>query len=439
MPPKNSIPIIRLSTPEGKRLLADTRRLREGRDGDAQRTVESIIADVRKNGDKALFAYTKKFDKVSLSASTIRIPEETIREQAKKAPKAFALALNEAAKRIRAYHKNQKARSFSIKTAEGALSQIIRPLSRVGVYVPGGHTMYPSSILMGVIPAQIAGVGEIAIATPPRGELDPKIAFALGLLKVREAYQLGGVQAIAAFAYGTESVKAVDKIVGPGNLYVALAKKAVYGAVDIDAVAGPSEVVILADETANPEWVALDLLAQAEHGSGNESAHCVTESAGLADKIRTCCLEEISRSPVRGVFEKLSANAICICLAGSRAESIQFVNYCAPEHLQIITKTARKDLEKIKNASAIFLGAYSPVALGDYYIGTNHVLPTGGAARFASPLGVESFVKRMSVTEISKAGLVRCAGNVSTLARAENFVHHALSVERRAEHFNKGI
>jgi histidinol dehydrogenase len=433
MPPKNSISIIRLSTPEGKRLLADTRRLRDRRDGDAQRTVESIIADVRKNGDKALFAYTKKFDKVSLSASTIRLPEKTIREQAKKAPKAFAVALNEAAKRIRAYHKNQKARSFSIKTAEGVLSQIIRPLSRVGVYVPGGHTMYPSSILMGVIPAQIAGVKEIAVATPPRGELDPKIAFALDFLKIKEVYQLGGAQAIAAFAYGTQSIKAVDKIVGPGREYVAIAKKSVYGTVDIDAIAGPSEVVILADETANPEWVALDLLAQAEHGSGNESAYCVTESAVLAEKIKNCCIAEMARSPARSVFEKLSPNALCICIAKSRGESIQFVNDCAPEHLQIITKTYRKDLEKIKNASAIFLGAYSPVALGDYYIGTNHVLPTGGAARFASPLGVESFIKRMSVAEISKAGLDRCARNVSILARAENFIHHALSVERRAK------
>ena len=437
MPVKISIPIIRLSSSQGKRLLANAKKLRVRRDDDAQRTVESIIANVRKNGDKALFAYTKKFDKVSLSASTIRIPEKTVREQAKKAPKAFAVALNGAAKRIRAYHKKQKARSFSIKTAEGVLSQIIRPLSRVGVYVPGGHTVYPSSILMGIIPAQIAGVKEIAVATPPRGELDPKIAFALDFLKIKEVYQLGGAQAIAALAYGTQSIKAVDKIVGPGREYVAIAKKKVYGRVDIDAIAGPSEVVILADETANPEWVALDLLAQAEHGSGNESAYCVTESADIAKKIRTCFLSEINRSPARGVFEKLSAGGICICIAGSRNESIQFVNDCAPEHLQIITKTARKDLEKIENASAIFLGAYSPVALGDYYIGTNHVLPTGGAARFASPLGVQSFIKRMSVAEISKAGLVRCAGNVSTLARAENFVHHALSVERRAEYILK--
>ncbi|MGB7566969.1 MAG: histidinol dehydrogenase [Chitinivibrionales bacterium] len=418
-------------------MLANAKKLRGLRDEDAQRTVEKIIADVRKKGDRALFAYTKQFDKVTLSGSTVRINNKVLVSQARKAPKAFKIALEDAARNIRTYHAQQKGLAFSIKTNEGTLAQIIRPLSRVGVYVPGGYTTYPSSILMGVIPAQIAGVKEIAVATPPRGELDPKIAYALNLSKITEIYQIGGVQAIAAFAYGTESVKPVDKIVGPGNVYVALAKKMVYGAVDIDTIAGPSEVVILADETAKPEWVTLDLLAQAEHGSGNESARCVTESYALAEKIRDCCMTEILRSPIRGVFEKLSPNSICICVTQTRDESIGFINECAPEHLQIITKTARKDVRKIINASAIFCGPYSPVALGDYYIGTNHILPTGGAARYASPLGVESFLKRMSVAEISAEGLRRCAGKVSMLARSENFIHHALSVERRAEQLKK--
>jgi histidinol dehydrogenase len=433
MPVKISIPIIPLSSHHGKRLLDNAKTMRGRRDDDAQRTVEKVIADIRKNGDRALFAYTKQFDKVTISSSTVRISKKVLDAQSQKAPQAFKIALNEAAKRIRAYHKKQKGCVFSFKTREGTLSQLVRPLSRVGVYVPGGFTTYPSSILMGVIPAQIAGVGEIAVATPPRKELDPKIAYALDLLKIKEVYNMGGVQAIAAFAYGTESVRSVDKIVGPGNVYVSLAKKMVYGAVDIDTIAGPSEVVVLADDTANPEWVALDLLAQAEHGSGNESALCVTESYDLAEKIRTYCMTEILRSPVRGVFDKLSAHSICICVAKTRDESIRFINECAPEHLQIITKTMRKDVRKITNASAIFCGPYSPVALGDYYIGTNHVLPTGGAARYASPLGVESFLKRMSVAEISAEGLKRCAGKVSTLARSENFIHHALSVERRAE------
>jgi histidinol dehydrogenase len=439
MPIKNTIPIIRLASPEGKRLLDNAKTMRGRRDDDAQRAVEKIIADIRKNGDKALFAYTKQFDKVTISSSTVRISKKVLDAQSQKASKNFKIALKDAARHIAAFHKKQEncRRSFSLKTREGTLSQIVRPLSRVGVYVPGGFTTYPSSILMGVIPAQIAGVREIAVATPPRGELDPKIAYALNLLKITEIYQIGGVQAIAAFAYGTESVKAVDKIVGPGNMYVALAKKMVYGAVDIDTIAGPSEVAVLADDTANPEWVALDLLAQAEHGSGNESAWCVTESYACAEKIRSCCIAEILRSPIRGVFEKLSANSISICVAETRDESIRFINECAPEHLQIITKSVHKDVRKIVNASAIFCGPYSPVALGDYYIGTNHVLPTGGAARYASPLGVESFLKRMSVAEISAKGFRQCAGKVSTLARAENFIHHALSVERRAERIKK--
>lgn len=434
MPVNISVPIIRLSCKQGKRMFDNAKRIRGRSDDGAQRIVEEIIADVRKNGDKALFSYTKRFDKVALSASTVRISKKVLDAQSRKAPKNFKTALEEAAGRIFTYHKKQKtAASFSLKTGEGTLSQIVRPLSRVGVYVPGGYTVYPSTILMGVIPAQIAGVKEIAVATPPRKELDPKIAYALNLLKIAEIYRIGGVQAIAAFAYGTESVKSVDKIVGPGNAYVALAKKAVYGAVDIDTIAGPSEIVVLADDTANPEWVALDLLAQAEHGSGSESAVCVTESYALAEKIRRRCLAEALQSPVREVFEKLSANGICIFVTESRDDSIRFINECAPEHLQIITKTARKDIGKIINASAIFCGPYTPVALGDYYIGTNHVLPTGGAARYASPLGVESFLKRMSVAEISAEGLKRCAGKVSTLARSEKFIHHALSIERRVE------
>jgi histidinol dehydrogenase len=243
---------------------------------------------------------------------------------------------------------------------------------------------------------------------------------------------MGGAQAIAAFAYGTESVKKVDKIVGPGNLYVALAKKAVFGAVDIDSIAGPSEVIILADASARPEWVALDLLAQAEHGSGDETAICVTEDGQFAKRLQKAVDMEVWQSPVKDVFKKLRLDALCICVTKSRNQSIDFINECAPEHLEIMTKSSKKDLALVTNAGAVFLGPYSPVAMGDYFVGTNHVLPTGGTARFASPLGVESFVKRMSVAEISKQGLQRSAAHVAVLARMEKFVHHALSVERRA-------
>jgi histidinol dehydrogenase len=429
------IPIINLSSPSGKRMLRRIRESQQGREGRAQGIVVKILADVRKRGDAALFAYTKKFDHTAVSKKTIRLTPAYIRGRAQLAPAAFRRSCAEAAKRIRAYHERQKPCIFNIRTREGELSQIVRPVRRAGVYVPGGHTLYPSSVLMNVIPAQIAGVSEIAVATPPRGrgELDPGIAYALDLLGVYEVYRMGGAQAIAAFAYGTKSVAAVDKIVGPGNLYVALAKKAVYGTVDIDAVAGPSEVIVLADGTANPEWVALDLLAQAEHGSGDETAFCVTEDAAFARRVQAAVAAELQRSPMRPVFKKLGPYSLCICLGRSRVQSIDFVNQCAPEHLEIMTAACKQDLAAIRNAGAIFLGPYSPVAMGDYFAGTNHVLPTGGAARFASGLGVESFVKRMSVACISRKGLRSAAGHVSVLARAEKFVHHALSVERRAQ------
>jgi histidinol dehydrogenase len=427
------IPIVILSSPKGKHLLETVRQARQGRAGQAQAIVDKILADVRRKGDAALFAYTKKFDKVSVTKKSIRLEPSYIRKQASLAPQAFKRSCAEAAKRIRAFHERQKPVVFTMKTAEGTLSQIVRPIRRAGVYVPGGITLYPSSVLMNVIPAQIAGVSEIAVATPPRGTLDPAVAYALCLLGVSEVYRMGGAQAIAALAFGTQSVAAVDKITGPGNLYVALAKKAVYGIVDIDSVAGPSEVIVLADASANPEWVALDLLAQAEHGSGDETALCVTEDMRFARKVQECVAQEIERSPVKNVFYRLRAGSLYVCVAGSRKQSIDFVNQCAPEHLEIITKTYKKDLQGIFNAGAVFLGPYSPVAMGDYFAGTNHVLPTGGAARFASPLGVEDFVKRMSVAQISKKGLLRSAAHVSALARTEKFVHHALSVERRAD------
>jgi histidinol dehydrogenase len=429
---KINIPIIKISGSQGKKLLIEMKNARNKQSESAVATVEKILSDIRKNGDKALFEYTKKFDGCRITASSIRLSGEEIDLQAAKTPQEFRYAIVEAVERIYAYHRNQMSASFSIKTTEGKLTQIIRPLSRVGVYVPGGYTSYPSSVLMDVIPAKIAGVEEIVVVTPPKGELDPKVAFALKFLDIKEAYRIGGAQAVAALAYGTESIEPVDKIVGPGNMFVALAKKAVYGTVDIDTVAGPSEVVVLADAKANPEWTALDLLAQAEHGSGAERALCVTESNEFVEKVRKSLKHEIEKSPVKSVFEKLHPYSICLCLAKNRDESIAFVNMVAPEHLQIMTETYKKDVQKIKNASAIFCGRYTPVALGDYYIGTNHVLPTGGAARFASPLGVESFVKRMSIAEITDAGIKKCAKKVSILARSENFVHHAMSVERRA-------
>ncbi|MBN1128341.1 MAG: histidinol dehydrogenase, partial [Chitinispirillaceae bacterium] len=310
--------------------------------------------------------------------------------------------------------------------------QLVRPLERVAVYVPGGHTVYPSSVLMNVIPAQVAGVPEIVVATPPRDGLDPGIAYAMKRCGITEAYRIGGSQAIAALAHGTASVRRVDKIVGPGNAWVAAAKRQVYGSVDIDSVAGPSEVVIVADRSVPAGWVALDLLAQAEHGSGDELALCVVESEPFAREIAATTEKAIASSPVRETILRLPQSAITVFVARTRTESISIVNEIAPEHLQIMTRTAAQDVKKIRNAAAVFLGSYTPVALGDYFIGTNHVLPTGGAARFSSPLGVESFMKRMSVAEVDVAGLRKAAPFVSIFARAESFVHHAMSVEERA-------
>jgi histidinol dehydrogenase len=284
---------------------------------------------------------------------------------------------------------------------------------------------------MNAIPAQIAGVPEIVVVTPCNDILDPAIAFALNLLGINEAYCIGGCQAIAALAYGTKSVPAVDKIVGPGNAYVATAKKLVYGTVDIDSIAGPSEVAIIADSSTPARWVALDMLAQAEHGSGDETAVCVTEDAGYAQKIAECLAQEMANSPKRDVFSRLRPGALSVFVTQSRNQSIAFVNSLAPEHLEILTAEANKDALLVENCGAVFVGKFTPVALGDYFIGTNHVLPTGGSARFASGLGVLDFCKRISVAETDKRGLEKAAGHVSRFARAERFIHHAMSVEER--------
>ncbi len=428
-----TIPLVEIGSSDGTRLIKRIIRARIAKNEQVQRAVEKVLSDIQDQGDRALFAYTKKFDKKSVSAKTVRLRPEYIARQAGKVSAPLKTTLKEAARRIKTYHSRQKGQAFSIKTAEGTLSQIVRPLDRVGLYIPGGHTAYPSTVLMDVIPARIAGVKEIVAVTPPRDELDPLIAYVLKMLKVEEVYQIGGAQAIGALAYGTRSIPAVDKIVGPGNSYVATAKRMVYGTVDIDSVAGPSEVAVLVDSSVDPTWVALDLLSQAEHGSGDETAVCVTENRRYAQQVQKALVKEIETSPVKKVFTRLPKHAISLFVAKNRAISIDFINILAPEHLQIMTKTCKQDLKKIRNAAAIFLGPYTPVALGDYFIGTNHVLPTGSAARYASPLGVESFIKRLSVAEVTQNGLKRIAPYVSRFARAEKFVHHALSVEQRTK------
>jgi histidinol dehydrogenase len=404
---------------------------RQKRNAEVTEKVSAILEEVKNDGDRAVLRLTDTFDKVKLTLSELRVSADEIDTAAKRISKSLKAAIKASATRIEAYHKMQVRYGFTLKTAEGTLRQLIRPLQRVGLYIPGGHTVYPSTVLMDAIPARIAGVSEIVAITPPRQGLDPGIAYALRLLKITEIYRIGGAQGIAALAYGTKTIPAVDKIVGPGNAFVQTAKRLLFGTIDIDSVAGPSEVVILADASVKAEWVALDLLSQAEHGSGDELAVCITEDAAFAAQVVQAVNVERNNSPVKDVFDRLPRHSIAVITTASREESISVVNSIAPEHLQIMTKTAEKDLQKIKNAAAIFIGPHTPVALGDYFIGTNHVLPTGGAARFSSPLSVDSFTKRISVAEASPAGLDAAAPFVSVFARSEAFVHHALSVERR--------
>lgn len=429
--PKKKIPIVKYGTPSGKKLLATIDSVRQTRDHSVTEVVSGILSSVKTQGDKALFEFIEKFDKVKLSPKSIKVTDKELKTAAQKAPAELKEVIRETADRIRVYHMQQVHSGFSIKTNEGTLSQIITPLNRVALYIPGGKAVYPSTVLMNAIPAQIAGVKEIVAVTPPRGELDSGIAFALTLLGITEIYKMGGAQAVGALAYGTKTIKRVDKIVGPGNSFVATAKRIVYGTVDIDSIAGPSEVVIIADKSVKPSWVAYDLLAQAEHGSGDELAICITEDEAFAQEIVKATLDEIDISPCKERFLALPTSAISVIVCGSRDESIAVSNEIGPEHLQIMTKTYRSDVKKITNAAAVFLGKYTPVALGDYFIGTNHVLPTGGGARFASPLGVDSFTKRISVADITAEGLDYASPFVSTFARHENFIHHALSVEKR--------
>ncbi|HEX2959377.1 MAG TPA: histidinol dehydrogenase [Chitinispirillaceae bacterium] len=429
---EKKIQIVKYPGTDGKQLFQSILAVRQKRDSEVSTIAQNIIDEVRHKGDEALFAFSKKFDKFNLTSSNLKISAKEINTQAGKIKPALKAAIDLSSERITAYHEKQCRKGFALKTPEGTLRQMIRPLNRVGLYVPGGHTVYPSTVLMNVIPAQIAGVNEIVVITPPRDELDPGIAYALKHLGISEVYRVGGAQGIAALAYGTATIKPVDKITGPGNSFVAAAKRLVYGIVDIDSVAGPSEVAILADSSVDPSWVAADLLAQAEHGTGDEVAICITEDKNFAESIAAQVTVAIENSPVKDTILRLPEHALSIFVTPNRKKSLELVNTFAAEHLQIMTSTPEEDLQEVTNAAAIFLGPYSPVALGDYFIGTNHVLPTAGTARFWSPLGVESFQKRISVAKVSAKGLDNAAPFVSTFARAEQFIHHALSVECRS-------
>lgn len=398
-------------------------------------TVQEIVDTVKSRKDEAVFAYTKQFDKADITADTIRVTKEEIDEAMSLVDPKLLSVMKQSMENIRVYHEKQKRNSwFDAKPDGTILGQKILPLASVGVYVPGGKAAYPSSVLMNIVPAKVAGVERIVMVTPPGkdGKVNPVTLIAACLAGATEVYKVGGAQAIAALAFGTESIPKVDKIVGPGNIFVALAKKAVYGHVSIDSIAGPSEILVIADETANPRYVAADLLSQAEHDE-LASAILVTTSAGLAEQVSKEVdkfVQELSR---KEILEKSLENYGYILVADSLDEAIDTANAIASEHLEIVTKNPFEVMTKIRNAGAIFIGEYSCEPLGDYFAGPNHVLPTNGTAKFFSPLGVDDFIKKSSIIYYSREALEKVHKEIIAFAEAEQLTAHANSIRVRFE------
>ncbi|BCB95179.1 histidinol dehydrogenase [Dissulfurispira thermophila] len=393
-----------------------------------QCTVKNILAEVRKKGDTALNKYTHKFDKHDLP---IKIKTSDIAKYAKNADKKVIKALELSAKRIWDFHKKQEEKSWSFKKYGVILGQIIMPLERVGIYVPGGKASYPSTVLMNVIPAQVAGVDEIALCVPtPDGETNPYVMAAIEMLGIKEVYRIGGAQAIGAMAYGTESIKKVDKIVGPGNIYVALAKKMVFGEVDIDMIAGPSEILIIADKTANAAFVAADILSQAEHDE-LASSILITNSEVLAERVIQELNTQLNGLKRKDIARKSLKKFGAIIKTKDIREAINIANEIAPEHLEIMTENPAHIVKMIKNAGAVFLGQWTPEPLGDYSAGPNHTLPTGGTARFSSPLGVYDFIKRTSLLQFDKKGFMILSDAVEAIANIEGLEAHANTIRIR--------
>lgn len=397
--------------------------------------VNDIIDNVRKNGDKAVFEYTLKFDKSELNASNIRVTEDEIKEAYKELDPKFVEVMKKSAENIHVFHEKQKRNSWIDTREDGSiLGQRILPIEISGVYVPGGKAAYPSSVLMNVVPAKVAGVERIVMCTPPGkdGKVNPGTLVAADIAGVTEVYKVGGAQAIAAMAFGTESIPKVDKITGPGNIFVALAKKACFGHVSIDSIAGPSEILVVADETANARYVAADLLSQAEHDE-LASAILVTTSEKLANDVSVEIegfLKELSRTDI---IKKSLDNYGYIFIADDMDAAVDAANAIASEHLEIITKDPYEVMTKIKNAGAIFLGAYSSEPLGDYFAGPNHILPTNRTARFFSPLNVDDFMKKTSIISYSRDALCKVHEDIELFAKEEGLTAHANSIAVRFE------
>lgn len=427
--------IVKLNAETKKDLLKNLLKRSPSNFGNYAETVQGIVDDVRDNGDAALFSYTKKFDKADITAENVKVTQEEIDYAYTQVSSELLDVIRKAKKNIWKYHEKQKQYSwFDSKPNGTLLGQKVTALASVGVYVPGGKAVYPSSVLMNVMPAKVAGVEKIVMTTPcnAEGEVYATTLVAAKEAGVDEIYKAGGAQAIAALAYGTESVPKVDKIVGPGNIFVALAKRAVYGHVSIDSIAGPSEVMVLADETANSRYVAADLLSQAEHDE-MASAILVTTSEELAEKVSVQVdkfIDELSR---KEIMRKSIDNYGYILLADNMSDAIDAVNDIASEHLEIVTANPFDVMTRVKNAGAIFIGEYSSEPLGDYFAGPNHVLPTNGTAKFFSPLSVDDFIKKSSIIYYSREALEAVHTDIEAFAKAEQLTAHANSIAVRFE------
>ncbi|MFD4704122.1 histidinol dehydrogenase [Gottfriedia sp. NPDC058432] len=400
------------------------------------KSVEKILLNVKENGDEAIRRYSLIYDEVKLNS--FEVSEDEFNEALEQTDKSLVNALIEAKKNIEAYHEKQLQDGYKINDKNSYVQQLINPIERVGVYIPGGKAAYPSTVLMNVIPAKIAGVNEIVIVTPPNkeGKIKASILVAAKLAGVTKVLKIGGAQAIGALAYGTESIEKVDKIVGPGNIYVALAKKSVSGIVGIDMVAGPTEVVILADETANPRFITADLMAQAEHDE-MASSIVITNSEEFAQKIQQEIPNLLEEQPRKEIIKSSFENYGAIIVVKTIEEGIELVNKLAPEHLELMIKNPESIVHKVKNAGAIFLGDYTPEPVGDYFAGTNHTLPTSGTARFTSPLNVNDFQKKTSVVYYNKAALSEARKHIEVIAEEEGLFGHGKAISIRFEEDSK--
>ncbi len=395
-------------------------------------TVRDILQEVRTDGDRALIRFTEKFDKIRIRISDLEVSKKQIRESYKKVSKEQLSSLAHAYQRIEKFHRRQMQNSWIQAESEGEIvGQLVRPLQRAGMYVPGGKAVYPSSVLMNAIPARVAGVAEIIMVTPgAKNGINPILLVAADLCGIEKIFQIGGAQAIGALAYGTESVPRVDKIVGPGNMYVATAKRLVYGDVDIDMVAGPSEILIIADGSVIPAYAAADMLSQAEHDE-MACALLVTTDENIARSVEQELSRQLKQLKRKDIASRSLENYGAVIITRDLQEAVQLANEVAPEHLELCVERPWDLLPGIKNAGAVFLGHYSPEALGDYLAGPNHVLPTGGTARFFSPLSVDDFLKKTSIIAFSREALQSVGADIIRLANAESLDAHAKSIEKR--------